>query len=97
MTEFWVKFMVWTEYIIPIIIFGVLLLIFIIHECIKSFKWNRKIKWLKNNGYERYLSGVPSFGNGAFYSWKNEHTGKRIDERNLKWMSYNDLINKMKG
>ncbi|MDO5547472.1 MAG: hypothetical protein Q4F79_03205 [Eubacteriales bacterium] len=97
MENFWIKFMVWTEYIIPIAIVAIFLIISIICSCIKAFKWNRKINWLKNHGYERYLSGVPSFGSGAFYSWKNEQTGKRVDERDLKWMSYSRLVNEMKG
>lgn len=92
MTDFLIKFVVWTEYIIPIITVAIFVLVGIIYTCIKAFVWHMKISWLKSHGYERYLRDVSSCGNGTFYSWKNKQTGKQVDERSLKWMSYSDLI-----
>lgn len=95
MLELWASLKVWTEYIIPIAIFLLIMLIVFLYILIDSFKWNRKVKFLKKNGYTRYLVGVPSFGNGAFYGWKNEILDKRIDEREMERLSYKQFVKKM--
>lgn len=51
----------------------------------------RKIKLLKSYGCERYLSGVPSVGGGAFYSWKTADYKINIDERDVTRMKYKRL------
>lgn len=96
MIEIWATIKVWLDFIIPsIIIVAVILGIFC--SCfIKRILWNRKIKWLQSNGFERYLVGVPSFGNGAFYGWRNNRTDKRIDERDLAHMKFKVFVNRMK-
>lgn len=97
MIDLWVTLKVWMEYIIPISIFVLIVLIAFLYTVIKSFKWNRKVKYLKKHGYTRYLSGVPSFGSGAFYGWKNDDVDKRIDEREIEHLSYKQFVEKMKG
>lgn len=51
----------------------------------------RKIRLLKSYGCERYLSGVPSVGDGAFYSWKTVDHKINIDERDITRMKYSRL------
>lgn len=95
MLELWALLKVWTEYIIPIAIFILIMLTVFLHILIDLFKYNRKVKFLKKNGYTRYLVGVPSFGNGAFYGWKNDENNKRIDEREMEHLSYKQFVEKM--
>ena len=97
MLELWASLKVWTEYIIPIAIFLLIILTVFLHILIDLFKWNRKVKFLKKNGYTRYLVGVPSFGDGAFYGWKNDKLDKRIDERDIEHLSYRKFVEKIKG
>ena len=97
MVELWATFKLWIEYIIPISIFVLIILISFLYVLIKSFKWSRKEKYLKKHGYVRYLKGVPSFGDGAFYRWKNDKLDKRIDERDIEHLSYKKFVEKIKG
>lgn len=93
MFDFWIKLKVWTEFIIPAAFLVLVCAIYVAAACISSFRWNRKIKWLKQNGYERFLRDVSSYGGKAFYAWKKEGNKKIIDERNLKHWSYKYLKN----
>lgn len=95
MVELWATLKVWIEYIIPISIFILIILLVFLYILIKSFKWNRKVKYLQKHGYVRYLVGVPSFGNGAFYGWENAELDKRIDEREMEHLSYKQFVKKM--
>lgn len=72
------------------------LFLFCILSCVlcvivQTIKNKRKIKLLKSYGCERYLSGVPSVGNGAYYSWKTPDYKINIGERNVASMKYRDL------
>ena len=96
MIEFWAALKVWSEFIIPAIICAAVLLIGGAAIFTNIFARRRKAKWLRENGFERYLSDVPSVGNGAFYAWGNSKTGKRIDERDLEHMKFSELVNRMK-
>lgn len=77
------------------IILGALILIcyLVIGYCIviQTIDDKRKIKLLKSYGCERYLSGVSSVGNGAFYSWKTPDYKINVDERDIARMKYNSL------
>mgnify|MGYP007069858161 CR=1 FL=1 len=64
---------------------------------IQDICWNRKIKLLEKNGFEKYLRGVPSVGNGAFYGWRREFDGKRIADYSIKPMSYKALKKWIEG
>lgn len=88
-------FYLWTHYIGPVVFCTLVIGIFIILAGHKSFQDYRKKRFLKKNGYERYLIGVPSYGNGAFYGWKHPVTGKSIDERNLGMYTYKQFVKKM--
>lgn len=91
MLEFLVTLKVWSEYIIPVAILAVALIGAAVIISFQIHAHSRKIKWLKSNGFVRYLIGVPSVGNSAFYGWRNSLTGKQIDERDLKNIGYSEL------
>lgn len=97
MLDFWLKLKLWTEYIIPASIIVILVAATVLYAAISTFRWNRKIKLLKRNGFEQYLSSVSSVGGRAFYARKNGETGKRIDECDLKRWGYRELRNIIKG
>lgn len=96
MLDIYIKFKLLTIVISAALLAGAICAVVAV-SVYRSAKLSRKIKLLKTSGFERYISGVPSFGGGAFYGWKNEQTGKRIDERDLKAMKYNDLLQKVQG
>lgn len=58
---------------------------------VKSIRLNRKIKLLEKNGFKKYLRGVPSVGDGAFYGWKRESDGQMIIDYDIEWRSYKAL------
>lgn len=64
---------------------------------IQNIRWNRKIKLLEKNSFEKYLRGVPSFGNGAFYGWRREFDDKRIADDSIKPMPYKVLKKWIEG
>ncbi len=77
--------------IIPIVIIVLIFSLCFIVEIINCIKWNRKVKLLKKLGYERYLAGVASVGNGAWYGWKNDKAGKRFLESDIIRWTYKQL------
>lgn len=82
---------VWSEFIIPIALIVLIVSVAIIEGIVEQVKWNRKIKYLQKNGYERYLHNVASVGTKCWYGWKNELTNKRVLEIELKRISYKEL------
>lgn len=97
MLEVWAAIEVWIGFILPAAIIVIILGYFFCVYLIKNISWNRKIRWLQSNGFERYLIGVPSVGGGSFYGWRNKTTGKMIDDRELDHLKFNVFISKMKG
>lgn len=95
MLELWAKIQIWLEYIIPIAILVIAVLIYIVACTVNSFKWNRKIKWLEKHGFERYLSDVPSYGNGDFYGWREKEGNRRIDEREIRYLTFREFRRRM--
>lgn len=94
MLEKWVTLKIIFDYIIPAIFFGILIIIFIliilrafIFEC----KYQKKIKLLKKEGYQRYLIRVASMGNGAWYGWQYDNYKHKITEEDLNKISYQSL------
>lgn len=80
----------WTFIILVAIFFGVVLLC-ICYLIIQGIRERRKINLLKSYGCERYVSGVPSVGGGAFYSWKTADYKINIDERDIERITYSRL------
>lgn len=73
---------------------ALLLICFLVFVCLTVTQMvddKRKIRLLKSYGCERYLSGVPSVGDGAFYSWKTADYKINIDERDIARMKYKRL------
>lgn len=90
MKETWFTLKV-LEYIIPIVIVVLIFAFCFIVEVKNRIKWNRKIKLLKKLGYERYLAGVASVGDGEWYGWVNDKAGKSFLERDIKKWTYRQL------
>lgn len=83
-----------TKFWFIVILAVILLLCVLIIICcsvIQTIDNTRKIKLLKSYGCERYLSGVPSVGGGAFYSWKTADYKINISERDIAKMKYRHL------
>lgn len=97
MIELWAELEIWAKFIVPITIGAIVALSLIANCIINCFKWRRKINWLKSHNFERYLIGVPSFGNGAFYGWREKEGGRWIDERDLECLKFSELLRRMKG
>lgn len=90
MQETWFTLKV-LEIIIPVVLVVLIFVFGSIVEIINRIKWDRKIKLLKKLGYERYLEGVASVGNGAWYGWRNDKTGKNFSERDIIRWTYKRL------
>lgn len=71
--------------------FVLVIIILLVSAAVQDIRWNRKIKLLEKNGFVKYLRGVPSVGNGAFYGWKRESDGKQIHDTYIKSRSYKEL------
>lgn len=84
------KFKLATEYIIPISIFALSVIVILI-RCIKETIREIIIKkFFVSHGYERRLFDVASFGSGVYYGWirypdESKHiTGNYVDDRELQ-------------
>lgn len=92
MVDFYFSIKLFTE-LAPIVLFLMMFIIMLIITSIKSFKYNRKIKYLQSIGFERYLINVASVGNKAWYGWqrddKNEYL--HISEEDLARIDYKEL------
>ena len=44
--------------------------------------------------HKRELFDVASVGNGAFYGWVRESDNKRVDDRNIKGLSFKQIKEK---
>lgn len=71
--------------------FVLVIIILLVSATIQNICWNRKIKLLEKNGFVKYLRGVPSVGDGAFYYWKRELDGRRIADIVIKSIQYKKL------
>lgn len=77
----------------PVILFLVMFIIILTITSIKSFKYNRKVKYLKSIGFERYLIDVASVGNKAWYGWRRDDKNEylHISESDLARIKYKEL------
>lgn len=80
------KFKLATEYIIPVSIFT----LFVIVILIRGIKETRIKKFFVSHGYERTLLDMTSFGNDVYYGWirypdESKHiTGNYVGDRELR-------------
>lgn len=58
---------------------------------IQSIKWKRKVKLLKDNGFERYLHSAPSVYFSATYEWQRKLDGMTFLESEIERYSYKTL------
>ena len=77
----------------PVVLFLIIFAITLIIISIKSFKYNRKIKYLQSIGFERYLINVASVGNKAWYGWRHDDKNEylHISEDDLAKINYKEL------
>lgn len=80
------EFKLYAEYIVPGVIFGIILLIIILSEIYTAVCWLIKESYLKKNGFERYLHSISGFNSKGTYAWKSEN--KIIFERDAMKHSY---------
>lgn len=80
----------------PVVLFLVMFIIILIMTSIKSFKYNRKVKYLKSIGFERYLIDVASVGDKAWYGWRRDDKNEylHISEEDLARIDYKKLKEK---
>lgn len=80
----------------PVVLFLVMFIITIIITSIKSFKYNRKVKYLKSIGFECYLIDVASVGDKAWYGWRRDDKNGylHISENDLARIDYKKLKEK---
>ena len=72
-------------------VFVLAIIILLASAAVQDIRWNRKIKLLEKNGFVKYLRGVPSVGDGAFYGWKRESDGRHIHDISIKCQTYKEL------
>lgn len=58
---------------------------------IQNIKWKRKIKLLKENGFERYLHSARSIYGGPTYEWQRKLDGMTLLESEIERYSYKML------
>ena len=58
---------------------------------VQSIKWKRKVKLLKDNGFERYLHSAPSIYFSATYEWQRKLDGMTLLESEIERYSYRTL------
>ena len=96
MTAFCIKYAVWIDYIIPVILTIILFSLLFISILIEKIRQKRIISFFSKHGYKRKLFDVPSVGNGAFYGWVREDDNKRIDDRDLKGLKFKTIKERYK-
>lgn len=91
-----------TEYIIPLCIFTLIVMVVLVRGIKESIRESRIKKFFESNGYERKLLGVASFGDGDFYGWirqpdeSKQITGQCADDRDLRGLSLKTIKEKYK-
>ena len=89
---------IWAEYIIPAVVIAIAVVgILVVLVCyrVSSNRWRRKERWLKNNGYNRYLLRPGDDYQGAIYEWQSRNKSKSIREDEAERMTYRKFIKKM--
>jgi len=58
---------------------------------VQNIKWKRKVKLLKDNGFERYLHSARSIYGGPTYEWQRKLDGMTFLESEIERYSYKTL------
>lgn len=84
------KFKLATEYIIPVSIFTLFVIVTLIRVIKETIRETRIKKFFESHGYERTLLDVAGFGGDVYYGWVRQPdeskyiTGKYVDDRELR-------------
>lgn len=96
------KFKLVTEYIIPLCIFTLIVMVVLVRGIKESIREYRIKKFFESNRYERMLLDVASFGGDTYYGWirqpdESKHiTGNCVDDRELRGLSLKTIKEKYK-
>lgn len=96
------KFKLATEYIIPVSIFALFVIVILIHGIKETIRETIIKKFFESHEYERTLLGVASFGSGVYYGWirhpdESKHiTGNCVDDRELRGLPIKVIKKKYK-
>lgn len=96
------KFKLATEYIIPLSIFTLIVMVVLVRGIKESIREYRIKKFFVSHGYERALLDVAGFGGDVYYGWirhpdESRHiTGQYVDDRDLRELSLKTIKEKYK-
>lgn len=96
------KFKLATEYIIPVSIFTLFIIVILIHGIKETIRETRIKKFFESHGYERALLDVARFGGNAYYGWirhpdeSKRITGNYVDDRELRGLPIKVIKEKYK-
>ena len=96
------KFKLATEYIIPVSIFTLFVIVFLFRGFKETIRETRIKKFFESHGYKRTLLGVAGFGGDAYYGWirhpdESKHiTGNYVDDRELRGLPIKVIKEKYK-
>lgn len=96
------KFKLATEYIIPVSIFTLFVIVILIRGIKEIIRETIIKKFFESHGYERALLDVAGFGGDVYYGWirhpdESKHiTGNYVDDRELRGLSIKVIKEKYK-
>lgn len=96
------KFKLATEYIIPVSIFTLSVIVILIRGIKETIRETRIKKFFESHGYERALLDVARFGGDAYYGWirqpdeSKQITGNYVDDRELRGLPLKTIKEKYK-
>ena len=96
MTDFYIKFKLWMDYIIPIILIALIFIISFLAISVQYNKQKRVEKFFLKHGYKRKLFDVASVGDKSFYGWVRETDNKRVDDRDLRGLKFKTIKERYK-
>jgi hypothetical protein len=96
------KFKLATEYIIPLSIFTLIVMVVLVRGIKESIREYRIKKFFESNGYERTLLGMAGFGGDTYYGWirqpdeSKQIAGQYVDDRDLRGLPIKVIKKKYK-
>ena len=94
--ELYFKIKLISDYLIPLIIFGTIIIITFIKITIEEFRWRRIERFFESNGYTRELLRTASVGTNHFYGWRREADRRVVWDKDLKGMTIRQIKQKYK-
>ena len=91
MVDFYVKFKLWMEYLIPIILIVLIFVLSFLALSVQYIKQKRVENFFLKHGYKRKLFDVASVGGKSFYGWVREADNKRADDRDIKGLRFKTI------